>query len=85
MQHLRAYSGLGAQMARGFAAQGADLVITARRIERLEALAEELRATGVKCTPLFFYISITRCIAQIIYPMNYSCCVLERIYRRIYF
>ncbi len=49
MQHLRAYSGLGAQMARGFAAQGADLVITARRIERLEALAEELRATGVKC------------------------------------
>ena len=25
MQHLRAYSGLGAQIARGFAAQGADL------------------------------------------------------------
>ena len=38
-----ASSGLGAQMARGFAAQGADLVITARRIEKLEALAEEIR------------------------------------------
>lgn len=47
-----ASSGLGAQMARGFAEQGADLVITARRIEKLEALAEELRAMGVKCLPL---------------------------------
>ena len=47
-----ASSGLGAQMARGFAAQGADLVITARRLERLEALAEEIRAMGVKCLPL---------------------------------
>ncbi len=47
-----ASSGLGAQMARGFAAQGADLVITARRIEKLEALAEELRAMGVRCLPV---------------------------------
>lgn len=47
-----ASSGLGAQMARGYAAQGADLVITARRVERLEALAEEIRAMGVKCLPL---------------------------------
>lgn len=47
-----ASSGLGAQMARGFAAQGADLVITARRIEKLEALAEEIRSYGVKCLPL---------------------------------
>lgn len=39
-------------MARGFAAQGADLVITARRLEKLEALAEELREMGVKCLPL---------------------------------
>lgn len=47
-----ASSGLGAQMARGFAKQGADLVITARRIERLEALAEEIRSMGVKCLPI---------------------------------
>ena len=47
-----ASSGLGAQMARGFAQQGADLVITARRLERLESLAAELRELGVKVLPL---------------------------------
>lgn len=47
-----ASSGLGAQMARGFAEQGADLVITARRLEKLEALAEDLRKLGVKVLPL---------------------------------
>ena len=47
-----ASSGLGAQMAKGYAKQGADLVITARRIERLEKLAEEIRKMGVKCLPI---------------------------------
>lgn len=47
-----ASSGLGMQMARGFAGQGADLVIMARRMEKLEALAEEIRAMGVKCLPI---------------------------------
>lgn len=44
-----ASSGLGAQMAKGFATQGADLVIMARRLEKLEKVAEEIRALGVKC------------------------------------
>ena len=47
-----ASSGLGAQMAEGFAKQGADLVITARRIERLEQLAEKIRKLGVRCLPI---------------------------------
>ena len=47
-----ASSGLGSQMARGFAAQGATLVITARRLEKLEKLAEEIRALGVECLPI---------------------------------
>lgn len=47
-----ASSGLGAQMARGFAGQGADLVITARRIEKLEELAGEIRGMGVRCLPI---------------------------------
>ncbi len=47
-----ASSGLGMQMARGFAEQGATLVITARRLDRLEALAEELRAKGTTVLPL---------------------------------
>ena len=33
-----ASSGLGAQMAKGFAKQGADVVITARRVEKLEEI-----------------------------------------------
>lgn len=41
-----ASSGIGAEMAREFARRGADLVLTARRWERLEALALELRAQG---------------------------------------
>jgi NAD(P)-dependent dehydrogenase (short-subunit alcohol dehydrogenase family) len=47
-----ASSGLGLQMAIGFAKQGADLVLMARRIERLEKISEEIRALGVKCLPI---------------------------------
>ena len=38
-----ASSGLGKQMAEGFASQGASLALLARRVERLEALAKELK------------------------------------------
>lgn len=50
-----ASSGLGTQMAEGFAAVHANLVLMARRIDRLEALAEKLKAEygidaiAVKC------------------------------------
>lgn len=47
-----ASSGLGAQMAKGFAGQGANMVITARRAEKLEKVAAEIRAMGVECLPL---------------------------------
>lgn len=47
-----ASSGLGAQMAKGYAKQGATLIITARRVEKLEQVAEEIRATGVECYPI---------------------------------
>jgi hypothetical protein len=39
-----ASSGIGTEIARKLAAEGAHLVLTARRLERLDALAEELRA-----------------------------------------
>lgn len=45
-------SGLGLQMATGFAKQGADLVILARRIEKLEKVAETIRTLGVRCLPI---------------------------------
>ena len=47
-----ASSGLGKQMAASFAKQGADLVLLARRIERLEELKKELENYGVKVLPI---------------------------------
>ncbi|HOC06440.1 MAG: SDR family NAD(P)-dependent oxidoreductase [Bacillota bacterium] len=48
-----ASSGLGLQMAHGFANQGADLVIMARRIQRLEEAAKDIREKyGVRCLPI---------------------------------
>ena len=48
-----ASSGLGVQMAKAFAKQGANLVILARRIERLEEFAKELESEfKVKVLPL---------------------------------
>ena len=43
-----ASSGLGKQMARAFAEQGADLAILARRVDRLEELKQELEKFGGK-------------------------------------
>ena len=47
-----ASSGLGKQMAIGFAKQGADLAVLARRIDRLEELKKELEVYGVKVLPI---------------------------------
>ena len=47
-----ASSGLGKQMAMAFAKQGADLVIIARRIDRLEEYKKELEKEGVKVLPI---------------------------------
>jgi len=47
-----ASSGLGKQMAESFAKQGADLVLLARRVERLEESKKELEKLGVKVLPI---------------------------------
>ena len=54
-----ASSGLGKQMAKGFAEAGADLVILARRIEKLEELKSELETKGVKVLPIKCDVTIT--------------------------
>ena len=47
-----ASSGLGKQMSKAFAEQGANLVLLARRIERLEELKQELEIFGVNILPI---------------------------------
>jgi len=53
-----ASSGIGAALAREFARAGADLALAARRIDRLEALAAELRSSGRRV--LVFPCDVTR-------------------------
>lgn len=57
-----ASSGLGVQMATAFAKQGADLVIMARRMEKLEKVAEEIKALGVRCLPIQCDVTDTEAI-----------------------
>ena len=47
-----ASSGLGVAFAHALAEQGADVAILARRVERLEQVADECRAFGVRCLPV---------------------------------
>ncbi len=47
-----ASSGLGRQMVRALVGQGANVAILARRVERLEALKEELSKSGADILPL---------------------------------
>ena len=54
-----ASSGLGKQMAKGFAEAGADLVILARRVEKLEELKGELEGLGVKVLPIKCDVTLT--------------------------
>ncbi len=47
-----ASSGLGKQMSKAFAKQGATVVVMARRLEKLEELANEIKGMGVECLPV---------------------------------
>ncbi|XOV89068.1 MAG: SDR family NAD(P)-dependent oxidoreductase [Pseudomonadota bacterium] len=48
--------GLGREMALGFAAQGADIVIASRKLESCEATAREVEALGVRALPLSTHV-----------------------------
>ena len=46
-----ASSGLGADAARAYAQEGADVALLARRKEKLEFLAKEIESTGKELSP----------------------------------
>ncbi|MSZ30353.1 MAG: SDR family NAD(P)-dependent oxidoreductase, partial [Actinobacteria bacterium] len=52
-----ASSGLGTRFARVLAGAGAHVIITARRSERLNALAEQLSSEDVEVTPIALDLS----------------------------
>lgn len=61
-----ASSGLGKQMAEAFAKQGGDVVIVARRLEKLEELAKIIEGYGVKCLPLKCDVTDTEQINSVV-------------------
>ncbi|MCR4772077.1 MAG: SDR family oxidoreductase [Oscillospiraceae bacterium] len=66
-----ASSGLGKQMAEGFAQCGADLVLLARRADRLEASAREWEAKyGVKVLPVACDVTSTEAITKALDAIN---------------
>ena len=50
--------GIGASVARGFAAAGADVVIASRKLDACEALAEEVRALGRRAWAIAANVSV---------------------------
>ena len=63
-----ASSGLGRRFAQVIAASGAKVAVTARRVDRLEALAEEIRSAGGVAEPIALDMqdneSIMACVAK---------------------
>jgi NAD(P)-dependent dehydrogenase (short-subunit alcohol dehydrogenase family) len=53
-----ASKGLGRAMALGFAEAGADVVVASRRLEACEAVADEVRALGVRALAVACHVGV---------------------------
>jgi len=71
-----ASSGLGKQMAHAFAKQKADLVILARRLERLEQLKQELEKEGIRVLPIKCDVTNTQ-------DINYAAEIVEKEFGKV--
>ncbi|MFN8019997.1 MAG: SDR family NAD(P)-dependent oxidoreductase [Acidimicrobiales bacterium] len=65
-----ASSGLGHRFARTIAAAGAKVAVTARRVDRLEALAREIEAGGGTCVPIALDVTDDESITQAVAHAN---------------
>lgn len=59
-----ASSGLGAHFAKLFSGAGAQVVLAARRLDRIEALADDIRACGGKALPVAMDVGDAQSIAK---------------------
>lgn len=71
-----ASSGLGRQMSEAFASRGADIVIMARRIERLNELKVELEKYNVKVLPIKCDVTSTE-------DINNACTEVEKTFGKV--
>lgn len=71
-----ASSGLGMQLAYAFAEQGADLVILARRIDKLNELKKVLKKKGVRVTAI-------KCDVTSVDDIKNAARIVEKIYKRV--
>lgn len=71
-----ASSGLGKQMTISFAKQGANLVILARRMDKLELLAGEIKKMGVQCLPI-------KCDVTNVENIKNACKLVEKEYGKV--
>ncbi len=58
--------GLGYEMARAFAHQGADLIIASRKLEACQAVAREIEAMGRKALPVACHVGQWEAIPQLV-------------------
>ncbi|MCP4475083.1 MAG: SDR family NAD(P)-dependent oxidoreductase [Gammaproteobacteria bacterium] len=73
-----ASSGIGAACAAAFAAVGANLVLTARRVERLEELSKQIgEEYGVECLPLFCDVSDKVVVAELFAQLEQQACEID--------
>jgi NAD(P)-dependent dehydrogenase (short-subunit alcohol dehydrogenase family) len=65
-----ASSGLGRRFALVLAAAGAKVAATARRLDKLEAVAKEVEANGGECVPIAIDVTDAESIAQVVAHAN---------------
>jgi len=75
-----ASSGIGEGLAREYARRGARLALVARRLERLEALANELRAAGAEVSVHVGDVTIEGDIARVVKEFNSRGIAIDLVY-----